>query len=218
MPSAADFDNAVAGLGAADLAALAQAAMQRVASLSAPQLVDDREQAARVIEGCAASPYAIPQWTTADGAARGVMVRALETRHRMDAARAAHVAAGRAMPTTFAKLPDGSYMPDPVMGLARDELYRWRLVCEETARMIVTPDGLTAEMLLRWNAEITLAIHAHGTTLAAHAPALVRAELAQLAGVDDPVQAPAPIAGSNIHDAVAGELDGGLEPRDDDAA
>lgn len=183
------FDQAISGFTSAQLIELAAAAMARHAGMEKPQIVEDREQAARDIESRAAMPLLIPQWTTKDGTGRGVMVRALSPDDYEAAARAAYVAAARLVPTTFVRVPDGSFVPDPGMLAAREAVLNSCLLREEAARMVQVPAGLTAAHLKTWNAEIVHAIHAFGTRLADYPPALIRLELEQLAGLPHPSDA-----------------------------
>jgi hypothetical protein len=113
-----------------------------------------REQAS-VIEDRTEWPHVVPQWRTADGEERGIMLRALSMRDRMAALSAA-------------TRRDGSV----------DAL---KQIVEEVRLGISKPADVPASVVESWNANVVLEIHARLIEIAAYAPAKVEAELARIA-------------------------------------
>jgi hypothetical protein len=114
-----------------------------------------REQSALIVDR-AEWPHIIPQWRTAEGEQRGVMLRALSMRDRMDALNAA-------------TRRDGTV--DAI-----------RQVIEEVARGIVKPAEIPTSVIETWNAAVVLEIHARLTEISDFIPSAVETELQRLAG------------------------------------
>lgn len=129
--------------------------------------VPSREQIAS-LDDRAEWPVPVPQWTTADGQARGVWVKALMFRDRMLAERQA---TGK----------DGA-------------VDAWRLVAEEVARGVTRPAGLTVDNILNWNSDAVEHVHNQILRLGGLAGAIIAQELARLAGGPPPPQ-PGAVAG-----------------------
>lgn len=155
------WEGAVAALDPDALAQLAAAALARLAG-ERPQIVT-RETAA-AIDDRASMPLPIPQWTTADGQARGVVIQALGLRERMLAEQRATVAKR-----------DGSATVNA-----------WRQTAEEVVAGIVEPRGLTVDMVLSWNEQVIEYVHAAILRLAPLPAAWVAQELARIAGGPPP--------------------------------
>ena len=117
----------------------------------------NREQAS-VVDDRAEWPHVIPQWRTAEGEERGVMLRALSLRDRMAALSAA-------------TRRDGSV----------DAL---RQIVEEVRLGISKPADVPASVVESWNANVVLEIHARIIEIAGYAPARVEAELARIASAN----------------------------------
>lgn len=130
------------------------------------------------LDDCAERPLAIPQWTGAAGERRGVYIRALTFRARMEAERRA--------------TQGGAVNP-------------WLLVAYEVAAAITRPSGLTPDSILTWNADVIEFIHSHVLALGGLSGALVASELARLAGEAPPPE-PGRVAGGP--DAPADDVGG----------
>ena len=112
------------------------------------------------LDDCAEWDVPVPQWTGAGQEVRGVRVRALTYKQRMQAEQKA---TGK----------DGKVNP-------------WLLVAHEVAAGVVRPAGLTPDALLNWNADVILLIHDRILGLGGIPGALAQAELARLAGGEAP--------------------------------
>lgn len=113
-----------------------------------------REQAALIVDR-AEWPHIIPQWRTAEGEQRGVMLRALSMRDRMDALNAA-------------TRRDGTV--DAI-----------RQVIEEVSRGISKPAEIPVSVIETWNAAVVLEIHARLTEISDFIPSTVETELQRIA-------------------------------------
>jgi hypothetical protein len=113
-----------------------------------------REQAG-LLEDRAEWPHIVPQWRTADGEDRGVMLRALSMRDRMEALSAA-------------TRRDGSV--DAI-----------KQVIEEVSRGISKPADIPTSVIETWNAAVVLEIHARLIEISNFIPSAVDTELSRLA-------------------------------------
>ena len=156
------FGPIVAGFAPTELRALLAATVNRLAATEKPAIVgkelaaslDDRER----------FDYAVPQWTTADGEARGLVLMAWRWQDRERAEREA----------TDAK---GVYN-------------RWDQIVWEVKLGIFDPADLPIAVIKGWNYDVVLAIHQQIERLAPLPPALIAAELARLAGGVPPAATP----------------------------
>lgn len=158
------FTEAIQSFDAAALRDLVIAAAARAAALEQPAVIA-RETSA-VLDDRARFHLAIPQWLTAEGAARGVVIQALSFEDRWQAERAA---------TRYDERRRES---------VTDE---WRRMLEEVTRAIVEP-RIPVEVLKRWNYEIVEYVHSAALQLAPAPPAILSQELARLAGGPAPQQ------------------------------
>jgi hypothetical protein len=101
-------------------------------------------------------PHIVPQWRTAEGEERGIMLRALSMRDRMEALSAA-------------TRRDGTI----------DSL---KQIIEEVARGISKPSDIPASVVETWNASVVLEIHGRLIEISNFIPSAVEAELARIAG------------------------------------
>lgn len=135
-------------------------------------------------------PLALPQMVGEGGEKRGVILRALSVDDRAAAERAATV-----------QVRQGVW-----------EVDEWRRMCEEVARGIAEPAGLTAAVIGRWNTEVVRLIHERLNLTAYMAPATTDAILAAAQGAPPP--APRPRRGRGPADAGVGAGAGGASGRD----
>lgn len=154
---------------AAAIAALSRDAAAQVLSAAAQRLGGGAitlvsRETAHTLDDLAEIDLAIPQWTTADGQARGVRIRALRYKDRMLAEQKATI-----------RQKDGSHILDA-----------WRLMAEEVTRGIVAPRDLSVDTILEWNDAVVETIHAAIQRLAPLPAQQVAAELSRLAGGDPP--------------------------------
>lgn len=115
--------------------------------------VINREESA-VVDGCAVWSHVVPQWTAADGTLRGVRLRALTLKQRMEA--------------YYAALRDDKTID------------QFRLIVEELRRGIVDPPNLSSEIIEQWNADVVLAMHEALQTIGGWNPVIVERELEKL--------------------------------------
>lgn len=160
------FSETVAGLGPAALRDLLTAAAARLSHATSPAIVSG--EVLVELHGRATRPLVIPQWTTVgpDGELqpRGVVIQALDYKARRLAEQKATIERG------------------PRMG----EVDEWRRMLEEVSAGIVGGPQITT--LERMNYEVIRYIHAAIDRLGDDAPAIVAAELAQLAGGQPPAR------------------------------
>lgn len=187
------------------LASLSPAALRDILAAAAGQLAQQPQpsilpaETAPVVDDRARRAVAVPQWTTADGAARGVVLQALSARQRREAEyHATERHEGR-----------------PGFGQANPR----RQILEELRRGIVEPANLPITVIEGWNDDVVLDLHAHLCALGPLPPAYLAAELAALVGAAPPAR-PArgrpdhPVAGADDLDGDAG-AGAGLEPDHD---
>jgi hypothetical protein len=116
-----------------------------------------REEALTV-DGCARWPHAVPQWSK-DGQQRGVVLRALTLKQRMEA----HQAALREDKTVD----------------------QFRLMVEEVRRGIIEPPHLPAEVVESWNADVVLGMYDALQMISNWNPEIVERELNKLTQGDE---------------------------------
>lgn len=200
-----DWDALTHGLPAADLRAMAEAALQGLARREPTTIITDPERI-RDIQTRRPVECPVPQWTTANGERRGVMVTPLSPDQQNTASEAAYRWAIRRMPPAL--MPPAERMVfNPAVDAARDDLYRRRLMLEEVA----LATGLQADVLGRdWNAEIIAHVYTFLYEIARYAPAIITAELERQAGIPHPDSAP--VDDPHADDADAGGAAGGGTP------
>lgn len=135
------------------------------------------------LDDCAEWPVIIPQWTGPAGEQRGVRIRALTFRARMQAE---------------AKATDKKGVVNP-----------WLLVAYEVAAGLVQPAGVDADTILKWNADVVEYIHNQILQAGGLSGALVASELARLADGPPP---PEPGGVASDADDDPDDLDGDAGP------
>jgi hypothetical protein len=211
MTTSLDWEALARGLPTTDLRAMVEAALQGLASREPLAIISDPERI-RDIQTRRPVECAIPQWTTAGGERRGVMVTPLSPDQQNTAAEAAHRWAIRRMPPAL--MPPAERMIfNPAVDAAREDLLRRRLMVEEVA----LATGLQADVIAReWNAEIVSHVYTFLYDIARYAPAVIAAELERQAGIPHPDSAAADDPHAN--DADAGATAGGGTPEPADGA
>lgn len=178
------FDATVAGLAPAALRDLLAAAARHLSQAHEPAIVSP--ELLVELRGRAQRPLAVPQWTTigpeGELQARGVVIQALDYKARRLAEERATIRSG------------------PRMGEVDD----WRRVLEEVSAGIVGNPSITT--LEQMNYAVVIYIHAAIERLGDDAPAIIAAELAQLAGGPPPPRPGDRAAGGEQPDSA--ELDG----------
>ncbi len=205
-----EIDNALAGLSASSLMDVVAAAARRLAAAERPAIVD-RETLTK-IEDREEHEYAPVQWLDKTGKSRAPLLRALSAGQRLDASKDAHRFALQAFPTRMVPLPSGGHISDPALDEARADIYRQRLVCEETARMIVRPDGITGADIARLNGDVVLALHEFGERLEALPHGIISAELERVADGIPPDPATTAAEARDRNDTDSGGVDGSDGP------
>jgi hypothetical protein len=130
-----------------------QASQQEGLQPSALQVISREE--ALTVDGCAVWPHIVPQWAKDDGTQRGVKLRALTLKQRMEAHQAA----------------------------LRDDktIDQFRLMIEELRRGIIDPPNIPAEVIESWNADVVLAMYETLQMIGGWNPIIVERELERLA-------------------------------------
>lgn len=167
--------NPFAGFDAGELLEILAKAAQQLADLKPPAIIDG--EIAPVVQSRAKRPLAIPQWTTADGQARGVVIQYWSYEQR----RLAEAAATDRRPNS------------PTFGQVDD----WRRLAEEVRLGIVEPAGLTLKIVESWGYAVVTYIHEQIERLGPVPPAVMAATLASLA--DAPPPPPARPGGSRAN-------------------
>lgn len=143
-------------------------------------LVPTREQIYS-LDDCAERPLPIPQWTAADGTPRGVWIRALTFKERMQA-EAEALKRGR----------EGE--PNP-----------WLLVAYEVSNGVTRPANISPDTILTWNSDVVEYIHTNILRLGGLSGAILQAELARLAGRTAPPEPGAVAGGTDPHPVDVGK-------------
>ena len=165
----------------------ARAALLAAVAEAARALAGDGDALPMPAEGAdtrAVIPVPIPQATGEDGRPRGVRVRALSARQRLDAEAAAHRYALRVLGTPPAAVPLREAW---LVGYER--VVERRQVIEEAALMLVEPPDVPAGVVERWSDAVIQQIHLAGVQAEGYPAELIRVEFARLHGGPPP---PAP--------------------------
>lgn len=152
-----------------------------------------REQAGS-LDDRATWPCLVPQWTTAEGAPRYVILRALSVEQKMDAERLA---------TERRPSPNKA---EAGAGAAEWWVNPWRLMVEEVRRGVARPNDLLASVVAGWNADVVTHLYTELQWVGGRSQYALDAALRRVAGeaAPPPVGAALPLDGG---DAAAYPLD-----------